>query len=229
MRSTSTTCCSHVVQITAQKTRKSAASSTSVFATCWSTSTRTRTWPNTKSSPGLSHDYPNLCVTGDPDQSIYGWRGPDRKHPAVRGRLSAGRRHPAGREFPQHEIDSCACADRLIAFNVRRKAKTMRTDNPEGRRSSCCVSTNAQAEAEGMARAIRAAVEPGATALFRLRHVLPRQRPVARAGAGTGRTPHPLPGRRGLRLLRAGGNQGRVGLLAADRQSAGPARHSCAS
>ncbi len=112
---------------------------------------------------GLSRDYPNLCVTGDPDQSIYGWRG---------ARIENILRFEA--DYPQAAVIRLeenfrstkailAAADLLIAHNVRRKAKTMRTDNPEGTPVEVLRFVDAQAEAEGIARAIAAAVEPGPT------------------------------------------------------------------
>jgi DNA helicase-2/ATP-dependent DNA helicase PcrA len=110
---------------------------------------------------GLSRDYPNLCVTGDPDQSIYGWRG---------ARIENILRFEA--DYPQATVirleenfrstkSILRAADRLIAYNVRRKAKTMRTENLEGVPVELLRFENAQTEAEGIARAIRAAVEPG--------------------------------------------------------------------
>jgi DNA helicase-2/ATP-dependent DNA helicase PcrA len=110
---------------------------------------------------GLSRDYPNLCVTGDPDQSIYGWRG---------ARIENILRFEA--DYPQTAVirleenfrstkSILEAADRLIAHNVRRKAKTMRTENPVGVPVEVLCFEDAQTEADGIARAIRAAVEPG--------------------------------------------------------------------
>jgi ATP-dependent DNA helicase UvrD/PcrA len=112
---------------------------------------------------GLSRDYPNLCVTGDPDQSIYGWRG---------ARIENILRFEA--DYPRAAVIRLeenfrstkailAAADLLIAHNVRRKAKTMRTDNPDGSPVEILRFVDAQAEADGIARAIAAAVEPGPT------------------------------------------------------------------
>ena len=110
---------------------------------------------------GLSRDYPNLCVTGDPDQSIYGWRG---------ARIENILRFEA--DYPQAAVirleenfrstkSILAAADRLIAHNVRRKVKTMRTDNPEGVPVEVLRFDDGRSEADGIAKSIRAAVESG--------------------------------------------------------------------
>jgi len=80
----------------------------------------------------LSIDYPNLSVTGDPDQSIYGWRGADlnnildfeNDYPSVK----TVRLEQNYRSTP----NILRVADQLIRSNRRRKHKQLFTDNPEG-------------------------------------------------------------------------------------------------
>jgi DNA helicase-2/ATP-dependent DNA helicase PcrA len=80
----------------------------------------------------LSMDYPNLSVTGDPDQSIYGWRGAnlsnildfENDYPDVRVvRLEQNYRSTKS---------ILRAASVLIAYNKRRKEKELFTDNGEG-------------------------------------------------------------------------------------------------
>lgn len=80
----------------------------------------------------LSIDYPNLSVTGDPDQSIYGWRGADlnnildfeKDYPSV----ATVRLERNYRSTP----NILRAADVLIHHNTRRKAKNLIADRPEG-------------------------------------------------------------------------------------------------
>lgn len=73
----------------------------------------------------LSIDYPNLAVTGDPDQSIYAWRGAniqnilgfERDYPNV----TVVRLEHNFRSTPQ----ILAVADELIQFNEQRKPKSL--------------------------------------------------------------------------------------------------------
>jgi DNA helicase-2/ATP-dependent DNA helicase PcrA len=80
----------------------------------------------------MSVDWPNLAVTGDPDQSIYGWRGANLKNIL-----------DFEHDFPQVKVvrleqnyrstgNILLVADSLIAHNKRRKPKRLLTDKAEG-------------------------------------------------------------------------------------------------
>ncbi len=80
----------------------------------------------------LSIEQPNLAVTGDPDQSIYGWRGADlnnildfeKDYPSVK----TVRLEQNYRSTP----NILRVADQLIRHNRRRKQKSLFTHNDEG-------------------------------------------------------------------------------------------------
>ncbi len=80
----------------------------------------------------LSIDHPNLAVTGDPDQSIYGWRGAnlnnilefERDFPDVRV-VRLERNYRSTKRILH-------VAAELIAHNIKRKQKDLYTENGEG-------------------------------------------------------------------------------------------------
>ncbi|MHB1034964.1 MAG: ATP-dependent helicase [Pirellulales bacterium] len=109
----------------------------------------------------LSIDHPNLAVTGDPDQSIYGWRGA-----SIRNILEFEH------DFPNVHVVRLEqnyrstkrilrVAARLISYNVRRKKKDLFTDNDEGRPVRLVTYANNRDEADGIAERIAAAVRSG--------------------------------------------------------------------
>ena len=109
----------------------------------------------------LSIDHPNLAVTGDPDQSIYGWRGA-----SISNMLEFERDYPDVRvvKLEQNYRSTkriLSVADALIANNQRRKAKVLYTENPEGRPVSLIRYSTQREEAEGIADRIAAEVTAG--------------------------------------------------------------------
>ena len=109
----------------------------------------------------LSIDYQNLAVTGDPDQSIYGWRGAnlnnilefERDYPEVHVvRLEQNYRST------QRILRAAA---ELIAHNRRRKEKGLFTENGPGAPVRLVTYATQKDEAEGIARRIAEAVHDG--------------------------------------------------------------------
>ncbi len=109
----------------------------------------------------LSIRYPNLCVVGDPDQSIYKWRGSD-----IKNILDFERDFPDTRviTLEQNYRSTKAilhAASVLIDNNKQRKKKTLITENPEGDPVRVLTFDNGLDEAEGVVVRIKEAVKAG--------------------------------------------------------------------
>ncbi|HLQ43277.1 MAG TPA: UvrD-helicase domain-containing protein, partial [Planctomycetaceae bacterium] len=110
---------------------------------------------------GLSQDVPNLCATGDPDQSIYGWRG---------ARIDNILRFES--DYPNAAVVRLEdnfrstkailrVADSLIEHNIHRKAKRLRTHNEAGDKVRLHRFWNGKHEADEVASQIRADFDAG--------------------------------------------------------------------
>ena len=109
----------------------------------------------------MSVDHPNLAATGDPDQSIYGWRGADIKNILQ-----------FETDFPQVKVvrleqnyrstkSVLRVADQLIRSNMRRKAKSLYTDNVEGEPVRLVQYSTHDEEARGIADQIAEGIAAG--------------------------------------------------------------------
>jgi len=109
----------------------------------------------------LSVDYPNLAVTGDPDQSIYGWRGAD-----IKNILQFESDYPKVKvvRLEQNYRSSkriLRVADQLIGHNLRRKKKALFTDNDEGKAVRLVEYATQDDEASSIATQIATAIGTG--------------------------------------------------------------------
>src|SRR5262245_38792638 len=109
----------------------------------------------------LSMNYPNLCVVGDPDQSIYKWRGSD-----IKNILDFERDFPNARviTLSQNYRSTKAilhAASTLIDHNKQRKKKSLVTENPQGEAVQVITFDNGLDEAEGVVMRIKEAVQSG--------------------------------------------------------------------
>jgi DNA helicase-2/ATP-dependent DNA helicase PcrA len=102
----------------------------------------------------LAGKYRNLCVVGDPDQSIYSWRFAD-----LRNILSFEKDYPEAKVvFLEQNYRSTKTildvASDVISANVQRKPKKLWTENEEGASVTVIESYNAEEEAQSVVNEI---------------------------------------------------------------------------
>ncbi len=90
---------------------------------------------------------PNICVVGDPDQAIYGWRGAD-----IANILEFEEHYPGARVIKLGEnfrsvAPILGAADALIKNNARRKDKPLFTTRPGGARAEATLCRDERHEA----------------------------------------------------------------------------------
>jgi DNA helicase-2/ATP-dependent DNA helicase PcrA len=109
----------------------------------------------------LTQEHRNLCVVGDPDQSVYRWRGAD-----LRNILDFERDYPECRVVPLEQNYRStkrilAMASAVIRHNTARKDKGLWTENAEGQRAQVYRAWDEHEESSFVARAIRTEGEGG--------------------------------------------------------------------
>ncbi len=102
----------------------------------------------------LTLDRQNICATGDPDQSIYAWRGAD-----IGNIMEFEKDYPKAKvvRLEQNYRSTKAilsAASHLIAANRQRKAKDLWTENPQGREVRVVECKDADDEAAFVAETI---------------------------------------------------------------------------
>jgi DNA helicase-2/ATP-dependent DNA helicase PcrA len=110
---------------------------------------------------GLSYNVQNLCVTGDPDQSIYGWRGA-----RIKNILQFEEDFTNSKIIRlEHNFRSTKeilkAADSLIQHNIKRLHKELLTDNEEGTPVELLWFDDERTEADGIAQIMKQAVDSG--------------------------------------------------------------------
>jgi len=111
----------------------------------------------------LVSQHNNICATGDPDQSIYRWRGAD-----IRNILAFESDWPDAKVIKLEEnfrstATILAAADHLIAYNRNRKEKKLVPTQSEGQAIQITPFEDDKAEARAIAQRVKELAEGGAS------------------------------------------------------------------
>jgi DNA helicase-2/ATP-dependent DNA helicase PcrA len=109
----------------------------------------------------LASEHKNICATGDPDQSIYRWRGAD-----IRNILAFEKDWPDATVVKLEENfrstpNILEVADKLIANNRNRKQKTLIPTRPAGEDIAVTVFEDENDETQGVVRRIKQLTDQG--------------------------------------------------------------------
>ncbi|MDP6380730.1 MAG: 3'-5' exonuclease, partial [Phycisphaerae bacterium] len=104
---------------------------------------------------GIAEPQNNICATGDPDQSIYGWRGADLGNILDFEADFANAKVIRLEQNYRSTKSILAAASALIANNVGRKHKELWTENPDGKPVSIVETADEEEEANHVAGKLR--------------------------------------------------------------------------
>lgn len=121
----------------------------------------------------LTATHENLCVVGDDDQSIYGWRGADINNILDFGEHFSGAKIIRLERNYRSTDEILRAANALISHNTKRLGKELKSTRGGGKAISVVGFSDEKAEAAGVAKRIRGLMESGVACediaiLFRL-------------------------------------------------------------